>query len=468
MDARADIYSLGCSLYYVLTGHPPFDEGTLPQRLMAHQKQQPPSIYDSRPDAPADLVDICLKMMAKKPANRYQSAQEVAEALGQWLTDHGYSTGSGIGGTGSSGRLTAATARPVTMVKELESPSKARTLSKAVPLRAAGSGGGSRPRSAPPVTPVAHEDTIAARQVHTVKGSDVARTPSPIASPSDSKSGGKRGLQVAKPLEAVALPAEPMALPAEPEALPAELEALPAEPEALPAEPEALPAEPMALPAAPAAKPPKRVAKPGGSTVPAAKVVAKPGGSAVRAAKVVAKPAAGVALPIEDNDSPFGFLAEEPPPFVGGAVQHVPTTPEQVAAYRAHHKEVPIWLWMAVAGGCVLIVVMLLAVVVIKAHRAKKPPSEPAPAVEKLKKIGPKTDDDPLAARDEPIYRERICRLSAGRISLRLPERNPFRSSETYLKPSLVSSPITSSRNWGSRNLAIASIDTSIRAMSPL
>lgn len=90
VDARADIYSLGCTLYFLLTGHPPFPEGTLPQRLMAHQKQQPPSIYNDRPDAPADLVEICMKMMAKRPERRYQSAREAAQALAQWLTSRGH------------------------------------------------------------------------------------------------------------------------------------------------------------------------------------------------------------------------------------------------------------------------------------------------------------------------------------------------------------------------------------------
>ena len=85
VDARADIYSLGCSLYFLLTGHPPFPDGTLPQRLMAHQKQPPPSIYKDRPDAPKDLVAICMKMMAKKADERYQSAAEAAAALGEWL-----------------------------------------------------------------------------------------------------------------------------------------------------------------------------------------------------------------------------------------------------------------------------------------------------------------------------------------------------------------------------------------------
>ena len=102
VDARADIYSLGCTLYYLLTGHPPFPEGTLPQRLMAHQKQPPPPIRNDRPDAPLDLVEICEKMMAKKPAQRYASMAEVAAALADWLHAHGHSVDGGSGSHGGS------------------------------------------------------------------------------------------------------------------------------------------------------------------------------------------------------------------------------------------------------------------------------------------------------------------------------------------------------------------------------
>ena len=116
VDHRADIYSLGCSLYYVLTGHAPFPEGTLTQRLMAHQKEQPAPISHQRPDAPPDLVEICMRMMAKKPADRYQSADEVAEALGRWLADHGHPSDSSKGPGSSSGRL-AAVAAPGTRAK---------------------------------------------------------------------------------------------------------------------------------------------------------------------------------------------------------------------------------------------------------------------------------------------------------------------------------------------------------------
>jgi serine/threonine-protein kinase len=104
VDARADIYSLGCSFYFLLTGHPPFPDGTLPQRLMMHQKTPPPDVRIERPDAPEDLLEICLRMMAKKPGARYQSAQELADALADWLRARGHSVDSALG-SGSSGRL---------------------------------------------------------------------------------------------------------------------------------------------------------------------------------------------------------------------------------------------------------------------------------------------------------------------------------------------------------------------------
>jgi eukaryotic-like serine/threonine-protein kinase len=105
VDSRADIYSLGCSLYFLLTGHPPFPDGTLPQRLMMHQKQPPPSILKDRPDAPQDLIDICLKMMAKKPDQRYQSMTEVSQAMADWLASKGKKSDS-PSGSGSTLKLT--------------------------------------------------------------------------------------------------------------------------------------------------------------------------------------------------------------------------------------------------------------------------------------------------------------------------------------------------------------------------
>ncbi len=94
-DTRADIYGLGCTLYYLLTGHPPFQDGTISERLLKHQVEEAPSIFNDRPDAPPTLVNICTRMMAKKAEDRYQTASDVVERLSDWLADRGVDSGSG-------------------------------------------------------------------------------------------------------------------------------------------------------------------------------------------------------------------------------------------------------------------------------------------------------------------------------------------------------------------------------------
>ncbi|MCA9059119.1 MAG: serine/threonine protein kinase, partial [Planctomycetaceae bacterium] len=84
-DHRTDIYSLGCTLYFLLSGQPPFTDGTLVQRIVAHQTREPADLTEFRDDVPADLCRILNHMIKKDRAERFQSASEVSQALSVWL-----------------------------------------------------------------------------------------------------------------------------------------------------------------------------------------------------------------------------------------------------------------------------------------------------------------------------------------------------------------------------------------------
>lgn len=81
VDIRADIYSLGGTMYYLLTGKSPFQEGTNAQKIIWHQVRQPKSLRTLRPDVPEALVKVFEKIVAKEPARRFQTPIELALAL---------------------------------------------------------------------------------------------------------------------------------------------------------------------------------------------------------------------------------------------------------------------------------------------------------------------------------------------------------------------------------------------------
>jgi serine/threonine-protein kinase len=81
VDCRADLYSLGCTFYYLLTAKVPFPSKSLMQKLMHHQQSEPAPIAAARSDAPPGVVAVLQKMMAKQPKDRYQTAGQVAAAL---------------------------------------------------------------------------------------------------------------------------------------------------------------------------------------------------------------------------------------------------------------------------------------------------------------------------------------------------------------------------------------------------
>ena len=87
IDGRADIYSLGLTFYYLLTGRRPYPKTTLVELLMAHRAEQPEPIGKSRPDVPLPLINIIERMTAKVPGERYPKAADVADALQFWLND---------------------------------------------------------------------------------------------------------------------------------------------------------------------------------------------------------------------------------------------------------------------------------------------------------------------------------------------------------------------------------------------
>ena len=92
VDTRTDIYSLGCTLYHMITGRVPFPVVSLPEKLYAHQLHDPEALTELAPDIPEGLSEVILRMMKKRPEERYQTPAEVAQALEPFAIASGWTS----------------------------------------------------------------------------------------------------------------------------------------------------------------------------------------------------------------------------------------------------------------------------------------------------------------------------------------------------------------------------------------
>ena len=82
VDIRADLYSLGCTLYFLVAGDVPFPVGNITEKLFKHTLEEPRPLEEMRPGTPPAVIAVVRRLMAKRPDDRYQTPAEAAAVLG--------------------------------------------------------------------------------------------------------------------------------------------------------------------------------------------------------------------------------------------------------------------------------------------------------------------------------------------------------------------------------------------------
>jgi serine/threonine-protein kinase len=174
VDTRSDIYSLGCTLYHMLTGQVPFPSASLPEKLFGHQASEPEPIAKLTPGVPAGLAAVIHKTMRKSPADRYATPLELAQALEPFGDD---------------------SADPSTIIPDNTPQPAAKHATSITQVTAATQAQAAASKAAPPAAPVpAPEPTAVAPSAE--KSTTAGSAPLPATAPSTGDAAFNLGLMV--------------------------------------------------------------------------------------------------------------------------------------------------------------------------------------------------------------------------------------------------------------------------------
>src|SRR5260370_36594517 len=86
VNARSDLYALGCTLYFTLTGRPPFPTGSTLQKIQRHRTEEPVPVQQLNPAVPDGFAALVHRLMAKKPPQRFPSPPALREERLKWAS----------------------------------------------------------------------------------------------------------------------------------------------------------------------------------------------------------------------------------------------------------------------------------------------------------------------------------------------------------------------------------------------